>query len=247
MSLLTSCSSNKKIAYFQTLNDSVRLVEQIKFVEPLIQPDDILNISIQTIDPAGTAAVNQVVASAAIGASTASNSGNQQALGFLVDKNGEIELPMLGALKVGGLSTYGAKDLIRQKASKYFKDPTVQIRFVNYKITVIGEVVRPGTYLLPNERVTVLDALGLAGDLTIYGKRENVLLVRDNAGSKQFIRLNLTSADIFKSEYYYLKQNDVIYVEPNKNKLASSDAGRTRYITIAVSVLTALVLIITKL
>src|SRR5699024_1514139 len=137
-----------------------------------------------------------------------------------------------GKVKLAGLTTFQAQDLIKQKASVVYATPNVQVRFANFKVTILGDVTRPAAYTLSNERVSVLDALGLAGDLTIFGKRENVLLIRDDNGKKDFARLNLNSKDLFNSPYYYLKQNDVIYVEPNKGKAASLNQARTQTIAI---------------
>ena len=125
--------------------------------------------------------------------------------------------------------------------------PTVQVRYANFKITVIGEVARPATYTVPNERISIIDVLGYAGDLTIYGKRENVLLIRDTIGGKQFIRLNLNSSDIFKSPYFYLRQNDVVYIEPNEAKIATTDAARTRTLAVVGTVLSLLIVITSRL
>jgi polysaccharide export outer membrane protein len=217
-----------------------------EFKEPIIKPDDILSITIQTIDPTTTAAVNQVSAMPAVGASSANPTGQQVITGFLVDKNGNVGIPMLGTMKLAGLTTYQARQLVEEKASRFFKEPTVQVRFANYKITVIGEVARPATYTVPNEKVTLLDAIGLAGDLTIYGKRENVLLIRDNGGQKEFARFNLNSSDIFKSEYFYLKQNDVVYVEPGKGKVAANNAARTQTFAILGSLLSVILVAISR-
>ena len=123
----------------------------------------------------------------------------------------------------------------------------MQVRFANFKITVLGEVNRPATYTVPNEKVTVLDALGLAGDLTIYGKRENVLLVRDQGGQKELVRLNLNESEVFSSSYFYLRQNDVIYVEPGKAKAAANNAARTQAFAIIGSVLSVLIVALTRL
>lgn len=217
------------------------------FTDPVIQPDDILSVSIFTIDPMSSAVVNQATSGQALGASSASTIGQQQISGYLVDKNGEIELAVLGKIKLVGLTTYQARDLIRTKAAELYKNPSVQVRFANFKITILGEVVRPAAYTLPNEKVNVLDAIGLAGDLTIYGKRDNVLLIRDNNGKKEFARFSLNSSDLFSSPYFYLKQNDVIYVEPNKARIASNNASRTQTFAILGSVLSVLIVLITRL
>ncbi|KAA8482021.1 polysaccharide export outer membrane protein [Arcticibacter tournemirensis] len=247
--ILPSCVVTKKSVYFTDLPDTAKLREVVpaEFKDPIIQPDDILSITVQTIDPTTTAALNQVSSMPVIGSSSASQTGSQMITGFLVDKNGNVTIPMLGSMKLSGLTTFQARDLIQQRASQYFKEPTVQVRFANYKITIIGEVARPAAYTLPNEKVTILDAIGLAGDLTIYGKRENVLLIRDNGDKKEFVRFNLNSTDIFKSPYYYLKQNDVIYVEPGKGKVAANNAARTQTLAIITSVLSVLIIAISRL
>jgi polysaccharide export outer membrane protein len=242
-----SCSLNKKITYFQDI-DSLKAgdIASADFKEPVIQSDDIISIVIQTIDPQNSAVVNQASTAPSVGASSATVIGTQQISGFLVDKEGTVEIALLGKIKIAGLTTYQARELIKQKASVYFKDPSVQVRFANFKVTLIGEVAKPATYTMPNEKVSVLDAIGLAGDLTIYGRRENVLLVRDIDGQKKYARFDLNSTEMFKSPYFYLKQNDVIYVEPNRAKIASTDADKTRNITIAASLLSALLVVLIR-
>jgi len=249
--LLTAwgCTTPKNIPYFRDLPDSVDTkIAQANFVDPKIQPDDILSVTIQTTDPQANNAVNQKLEQIGVLAtSSASNAGSQQVSGYLVDKNGEIELPLIGRVKVGGLSTFDARTLIREKAESYLVKPNVQVRFVNFKITVMGEVNKPAAYAFQSEKVTLLEALGMAGDLTIYGKRENVLLVRNTTDGKEMIRFNLNKSDIFKSPYFYLRQNDVIYVEPNKAKIATTDGARTRTITIAASVISLAIVALTRL
>ncbi|MEJ5054252.1 polysaccharide biosynthesis/export family protein [Sphingobacterium sp. MYb382] len=246
--LLGSCSV-KKIVYFNDLPvDSVRVLkESSKFTDPRIQPDDMLSISVQTIDPTTAAVANQSMAIQAIGASSASNVGTQLITGFLVDRDGYVHMALLGKILVKDLTTYEARERISEVASKYYKEPTVQVRFANYKITVLGEVARPATYTVPNEKVTILDALGLAGDLTIYGKRENVLLVREQGGQKELVRLNLNSSDLFQSPYYYLKQNDVLYVEPGKAKAAANNAARTQTFALLGSLISIIIIAVSRL
>jgi len=249
---LSSCGSTKNVPYFQdvSLAASSSLSETSRFIEPTIQPDDILSISIFTIDPNTSMVVNQVgsqaISNTSGGAPTAL-SATLATAGFLVDKKGEIELSIIGKVPLAGLTTSEARDIIREKASLNYKEPNVLVRFSNFKVTVLGEVLRPATYTVPNEKVNILDALGLAGDLTIYGKRENVLLVRDNNGEKQFARLNLNSAEIFQSPYFYLKQNDVLYVEPNKGKAASLNSARTQTMALIGTALTVLITLITRI
>ncbi|RVU00290.1 hypothetical protein EOD41_12460 [Mucilaginibacter limnophilus] len=245
---MCSCTVNKKVKYFQDLPDSVKYgaISTVPFKDPVIQKDDIISIVIQTIDPSNTAIVNQSALVQSIGSSSASPIGSQQISGYLVDKEGNIEVPLLGKLMVAGLTTSEARELIRVKASVYYKNPAVQVRFANFKITVIGEVAKPATYTLPNEKVSLLDAIGLAGDLTIYGKRENVLLIREIDGQKTYARIDLNSSSTFNSPYFYLKQNDVIYIEPNEAKITSTDAAKTRNITIAASLFSALLVVLIR-
>src|SRR5690606_32094879 len=160
--LLFSNCSVKKIVYFNDLPaDTTRILKQAAaFTEPVIQKDDILNITIQTLDPTTAAVANQAVAVQTVGASS-----NQVISGSLVDKDGYVNMTLLGKVEVAGLTTYQAREKITRLATQFYKDPTVQVRFANFKVTVLGEVTRPATYTVPNEKVTVLDALGLAGDL----------------------------------------------------------------------------------
>jgi len=244
----SSCVSNKNIAYFQDIQtvERAKLENAAKFTEPVIQPDDILNISIFTLNPQVGAIVNQAASTPALGGNAAASAAQQANTGFLVDKNGDIELSLVGKVKVAGLTTYEARELLREKVSVDYKNPNVQLRFANFKVSVLGEVNLPSSYTLPNEKVSILDALSLAGDLTIYGRRENVLIVRDNDGKKEFARLNLNSSDIFNSPFYYLKQNDVVYVEPNKRKVSASNSAQIQTIGVIASVISVIVLAISS-
>ena len=246
--LLGSCSVSRKTVYFNDLPDTARFEwTAAKFTEPVIQNDDILMINIQTVDPEGASAVNQGTSMQLIGASSGSSMSSQQTTGFLVDRNGMVTIPMMGEIKVAGLTTHQAKEVIAEKVSVYYKEPIVQVRFANYKFTVLGEVSRPATYTVQNEKVTILDALGMAGDLTIYGKRDNVLLIRDHDGTKEFVRFDLNSATMFESPYYYLKQNDVIYVEPGKGRAASAESPRWQFYSMIASFISVAVLAFSRL
>ncbi|SHN28222.1 polysaccharide biosynthesis/export family protein [Chitinophaga sp. CF418] len=253
----TSCSSPKNIAYFKDIPDSVRktAIDQATFYTPPIQPDDILQVSIQTLDPSATALLNQQNTATwpidgsplSPGSATGTGSSNSSISGYLVDKDGYVVLPLIGKVFVKGKTTDVVRDEVRGKAAEYYKDPVVNVRFVNFKITVLGEVTKPSSYIMPNEKVTLLDALGMAGDLTIYGRRENILLIRDAGVKKEFIRFNLNDSKMFTSPYFYLRQGDVIYVEPNKTKVESTDVAKTRNFTIAVSLLSLIVVLATRL
>lgn len=245
---ITSCVSNKKIAYFQDIQtvDQAQLENATKFTEPIIQPDDILSINVFTLNPQSGSIVNQAASNTILGGGANTAVAAQQVSGFLVDRNGEVELSLIGKVKVAGLTTYQARELIREKAAIVYKEPNVQLRFANFKVSVLGEVNAPSAYTLPNEKVTVLDALSLAGDLTIYGKRENVLIVRDNNGQKEFARLDLNSSKVFESPYYYLRQNDVVYVEPNKRKVSASNSAQIQTVGVIASVISVIVLAISS-
>lgn len=234
--VLTSCSTIKNVKYFKDIPDTAQYTRlaDLKYTEPKIQPDDILSINIQTVDPTATQTLTQGnVQNAAIGATSAGSTGGQTIAGYLVDNKGSIEMPVIGKIMLAGLTTEQARDLVREKATQYYKNPTVNLRFANFKITILGEVTKPGTYVVSNEKINILDALGLAGDLTVYGKRENVVLIRqqDN-GSREFVRLDLSKSEVLNSPYFFLRQNDYLYIEPSKSKIASSDAIQNRNITI---------------
>ena len=243
-----SCISTQNVPYFKDVSDTSKPVSVVMsaYRDPIIQIEDILSVNIQTIDPQASAPISQTnLANLSSASSTLPTMPSTS--GYLVDKEGTISIPLLGAMKVAGLTTYQARKVILAKAEEFYKSPTVQIRFENFKITVLGEVQRPSTYAIPNERITVLDALGLAGDLTIYGRRENIMLIRDSSGAKQFIRLNLNSTDLVKSPYFYLRQNDVLYVEPNKAKIATTDASKAKTLTIVASALSVIIVIASRL
>lgn len=256
--VLNSCSTIKNYKYFEDISDSAKITHlaNVYYKEPVIQIDDILYIVVQTADPLGGSSINAVNIPAGSTTpygnvySTSGNlAGNQSAVyGYLVDRKGNVTLPVVGELNVAGLTTVQARDMIVSKAVKYYKDPAVTVRFANFKITVLGEVQRPGTYTISNEKINLLDALGYAGDLTIYGNRTNVLLMRRQTdGSTTAYRLNLNRSDIFKSPYFFLQQNDEIYVEPTKAKITSSDAAQARNITVITSALTVLVVLLTRI
>jgi polysaccharide export outer membrane protein len=248
---VSSCVSRKNVTYLENVSSAKRstLENVTTFVEPIIQPDDILAVSINTIDPTSAAVVNQ--AGATISVSSSSGAGNSSAReevsGYLVDKNGEIELSLIGRVKVAGLTTFQAKELIRAQASRDLKSPNVSVRFANFKVSVLGEVNRPTAYSLPNEKVSILDVLSLAGDLTIFGRRDNIMVIRDVNGKKEFGRLNLNSTDLFNNPYYFLKQNDVVYVEPNNAKVTQLNNNTRTTIALAISVISTAVLIYTRL
>lgn len=240
----TGCSKTKDIVYFRDIPDSnnyVGTVNATQFDPDRIRHDDILNITIQTIDPK-----SQEVFAPATGG-IAVNMPGAMIPGYLVDKNGNVELPLVGKIKVEGLTFIEAKEAIRTVAQKYYKDPVVNVRLVNFRVTFQGEVGRPGTVFFNYERVGLLDGLGQAGDLTAFGRRDNVLLIREENGQKKFVRFNLNSSDVFKSPYYYLRSGDIVVVQPNiaRARTATVDPNRDRFISYGITAIGLLVNIAT--
>jgi len=247
-----SCTSSKKVKYFQDIPDSGQLktIQSQKYTDLSIRPEDVLTIVIQTVDPTATASINLGNVPTTGNATQAGVSNFNQIYnsGYLVDKEGYVELSVLGKFKAEGYTTGQLKDTIAKRAAKFYKDPTVVVRFANFKVSVAGEVTKPGVYILPNERVSILDILANAGDLTIFGKRENVLLLRENKdGTKTPYRINLKNSNLMNEPYFYLRQNDYIYVEPSPGKVAVNDAQQTRNITIISGALSVLIILLTRL
>lgn len=232
IALFSSCVNQKQMVYFQKGVNQSDTIKVAQAYVPTIQPGDILGIYISSLNPAASSFFNPFSSNVTIADNTAlsgnslstgQNSAANTTQGYLVDVAGTIDLPLLGSLSVGGLNTIQAKDMIKERLVKYLKEPTVNVRFLNYKISIIGEVNRPSVYVIPNERITLPEALGMAGDLTIFGKRTNILVTRDNNGKKEFGRIDLTSRELYNSPYYYLRANDVVYVEPTKARIQQSD------------------------
>ncbi|TJY60155.1 sugar transporter [Sphingobacterium alkalisoli] len=216
--LMNSCASRKDLVYFQP--DSTALHTSYELNAPKLQAGDILTISVTADDVRATLPFNQV-------SPYQGGAGNVQAANpfiptYALDVKGEIDFPKLGKVKLGGKTRTEAIDYLREEVSKYVVDPGVSIEIRNFRITILGEVRNPGTFPINNDRITLLEALGMAGDLTINGVRSNVLVVREQNGVKQEYRVDLTKRDALNSPAYYLAQNDVIYVEPNGARIQSS-------------------------
>lgn len=229
--LLVACQSYKKVPYFQDVEVVNEANQQEKLYDARIMPKDLLTIVVSCTNPELAIPFNLTVASSAgLAASTSSNVTTQAALQpYLVDNEGNINFPVLGELKLGGLTKREAEQLILDKLKPYMKEtPIVTVRMVNYKISVIGEVARPGTFTISNEKVNLLEALAMAGDMTVYGLRDNVKLIREDAnGKQQIVTLDLNKAETILSPYYWLQQNDIVYVTPNKAKARNSDVGNS--------------------
>ena len=229
--LLTACQSYKKVPYFQNVEVVNEAEQQEKLYDAKIMPKDLLTIVVSCTNPELAIPFNLTVASnAGIAVSTSSYVTTQPVLQpYLVDNDGNINFPVLGELKLGGLTKREAEQLIIDKLKPYMKEtPIVTVRMVNYKISVIGEVTRPGTFTISNEKVNLLEALAMAGDMTVYGLRDNVKLIREDAnGKQQIVALDLNKAETILSPYYWLQQNDIVYVTPNKAKARNSDVGNS--------------------
>lgn len=245
--LVTSCVSQKEIVYFQTDQEMDGQADILNSHTAKIQPGDILSVMVSSLSAEASAMFNPYqLMNQGIQRETPQANAPAAAHGYLVDQDGMISLPLIGQLKLGGLTTAEANTLITQKLDKYLQQPTVNLRILNFKVSVLGEVARPSVYTIPNEKITLPEAISLAGDLTIYGKRNNVMLIREVNGKREFARIDLTKRDLFNSPYYYLHTNDVIYVEPTKGKVTSSD--RTIQLApIVLSGLSLMTLILTQL
>ena len=203
---LSSCASKKDVAYFQNAKSFETIVDTDTFV-PKFKVDDVI-IFISTYDLEAAKPFNLVRQIGSAG----------EIINYLVDIDGNIEFPVLGKIKILGLTVEEAKKLLKEKLSEgYLKDPVVNIRITNFKVSILGAVRNPGTYIIEGERVTILQALALAGDLNIKGRRDNVLIVRDFNGVKTYTRVDLTNKELFNSPVYFLTQNDVVYIEPNNS------------------------------
>ena len=223
--MCASCGSTKEVptlAYFQNLKDSVgKLPDNVSNYKIKIQSDDELIITITSTLPEATAMYNLPLGNPSLkGNINATQSPRIQT--HIVDRNGMIQLPVLGEIQAAGLSTKELEAVIKNRVSEHVKDPFVRVEMINFTVNVMGEVRAPQRIVVGKERFSVLDALAAAGDLTEYGKRDNVLVIRTENGKSTYHRLNLTDGSIYASPYFYLQQNDVVYVEPNDIKIDNS-------------------------
>ena len=221
--LVNSCASTKDIAYFQ--NKMVNQPEKIdKHAGIVIQPKDMLSIVVSSRNPELVAMFNLPVVSYQAGSETVAGAGQQRLMGYVVDNNGQIDFPILGILDVAGLTRWELSELIKSKLLKdgLLTDAVVTVEFMNFKVSVIGEVNNPGTFNIEGDKVTVLQAISLARDLTIFGERENVTVIRERDGKRTMYEINLCDVSMFNSPAYYLQQNDVVYVQPSKVKARQS-------------------------
>lgn len=224
---VVSCASKKDLVYFQGV-DEIQKVVNTDYT-PVLKADDQLSIIVSALDPAAALPFNTFEPSPGTGAS------NVETISYLIAKDGTIEFPQLGTLHVAGLTRVELIAMLKEKLEPFLVNPSVNIQLLNFTVTVLGEVKKPGAYQIKDERITVLDAIGLAGDLSVWGTRQNVLVIRETETGKVFERIDLTSSAVFDSPVYYLTQNDVVYVEPNKAKVNSSATSSATGIWISVT------------
>jgi polysaccharide export outer membrane protein len=240
---MTSCVQYEELLYFRKDVENARPQFPSDTIQNLaalrIQKNDVLSITVHSFNPVESAPFNLVQAGAGGGGGAAS-----PFTSYIVDENGEIDFPVLGKIALKDLTATEAKNKLVEFLKVYLKEPVVNLRFVNFRISVLGEVSNPGTFIISNDRITVLEALGMAGDLTPYSNRSNILVVREQNGIRQFGELNIQSSEIFNSEYYYLKQGDIIYIEPTKDIEASIRDQFTEYLPWVTSSLSAITTII---
>lgn len=229
LSLFSSCASRKDVVYFQQDSTDYNLAYQAKPFK--IQSGDILTVSITADDIRATEPFNQVN----IYQSGTIQNTNPFIPTYTVDENGFIDFPKIGKVLVGGKTRPEAIELLKSEVGKFILNPGVNITIRNFRITVLGEVLKPGTFVIENDRVSILEALGLAGDLTINGVRKNVLVVREENNVKKEYRVDLTNRESFNSPVYFLKQNDIVYVEPNGAKIQSSKYTQNTSIFVSIA------------
>ncbi|TYB73663.1 MULTISPECIES: polysaccharide biosynthesis/export family protein [Bizionia] len=229
LAVVSSCVTSKEIIYFQ--DEPVSEYNDIPMNSDIVyKPNDLIFISIggdaDAVAPFNLPAVSYSVSSVNANADLKMPT-------YLIDKNGNIEYPVLGTIKLGGLSREDATSFLKNKISAYVRDPIINIRLINFTITVLGEVRNPGTFTVEDERISLIEALGLAGDLTIYGKRENVFLIRESDGKKVFTKFDLTKISTITSPNYYLEQNDVLVIEPNSARIRSASYNQNNGVIIS--------------
>lgn len=240
--IFSSCVSSKEVVYLNNLADSANasLTHAKTNFENPIQKNDVLSIVVGGSNPEDLVSLNSgsgyLPGVSAVGSALKS-------IGYLVEADGKIQFPFLGKVQAAGLTRLQLEDTLTNRLKDYTKNPVVNIKFLNYNFSVLGEVNHPGQFSMDNERTTILEAIGMANDLTIFGKRNNVLVIREVNGKREFGRLNLLSKNIFKSPYYYLETNDVVYVEPENTKFFGR-SGFLQYFSPAVAGITLLITVL---
>lgn len=243
----TACTSPKEVIYLQDVQPLKQQVIEQKY-EMTIHEDDLLSIIVNSKDPELALPFNMPMVSYQLGSNNGST-GQQRVVGYLVDTEGDIDFPILGKIHVAGMTRKEITSYIKQSLLErnLIKDPIITVQFLNFKVSVMGEVAGPGSFNISSDRITLLEALSMAGDLTIYGRRDRVAVIREEGGKRTILYHDLRSSDIFNSPCYYLRQNDIVYVEPNKAKAGQSGINQNNSASVwfsAVSILTSIVTLI---
>ncbi len=237
--LLFSCRTTQPVQYLAGPIDTA-VLSRVSLSDPLIQKGDLIGITVYSDNLEATAVINQQMSTT-----------SQSMPGYLVDANGNIRFQLLEELHVEGLTKIGLEALLKEKlAGKYLSNPYFNIRFLNYKFTILGEVTKQGVYSIPGERISILEGLGMAGDITLYGLKDSIMVVREINGKRSFGYLDVSKPEVFTSPYYYLQQNDVVIVKasPKKPNVSEQTANRnfSRAATIS-SILLSLTLVLVQI
>lgn len=241
--LLTSCASRKNVVYLYQLEGNK--TEDLNSYTTTLQPDDLLSIIVSS--KADKLVEDFNLSAVRLQTDSETGAGQQRIQTYLIDKDGFISFPEIGKIKLAGLTREEALDTLTEVIKPYVADALINLRILNFKVTVQGEVARPGTFPINTERVTLFQALSMAGDMTIYGKRKEVLIIREFNDKRTYTKIDITNPDFINSDFYYLKQNDVVYVEPNKTQVNSSVIGRDLTLAIsAASLLLSIIVVLTR-
>lgn len=246
---LCSCGSSKNLTYFNDLQDSSAVISAIpKRPDPVVQAGDILVITVTSLNAESNQLFNKgtIANTNATVTSTLGGLNTTTVEGYLVNSDGNISFPVLGQVRLIGLTREEVRRKMVEELSTFVKDPIVSVRFNNFRITVVGEVSHPSTFVIPNEKISILEALGMAGDMTPYGRRNNVLLIREENGQRTIVRIDLNKHDVLNSPYYYLRQNDVVYVEPTKYRDPSTQRN-LQLVSIGLSVISILTIVAVRI
>ena len=238
--LFSSCIQYKKVPYYKNVSGTTDTVGiQNNYTDPVIQKNDILKITVSSLD-------QDVTRLFSFNADDVNGFSNSAGSSYLVDPQGYIRMPLIGAVKVEGMTSWSVRDSITRLLEPYLKETVVEIRITSFRITVSGDVAKPGVYSTLNERLTLTEALTMAGDLNISGMRENVLLIRDENGSRKYVRFDLSDKNIYNSPYFYLRSNDVVYVQPGRIVTRDINFRNLTYLATIVSLIAVIVSITQK-
>lgn len=209
-----------------------------------LQPDDIIQIFVSSYNKEESNKFNLLINQSSAGQNMNMGSGIIDPFGYRINQKGDIEMPLLGEVSIAGLTLEEARNLIAEKIKEtnYLKDFNVHLRFLSFRVTVLGEVNSPGTYTIPSQKLTILEALGLARDVSLFSKRNNILIIREQDGKRIFGHVDLNSKDIFSNPWYYLQPNDVVYVQPHRSKILAAPDPASRYVSTAIALVSLVLL-----